>query len=183
MYRLAYRNLGGTETMVVNHAVQIAGSSHGNPNRNAYAGVRWYEIRGMAGGSGTPTLRQQATYAPDTTFRWMGSIAMDKQGNMALGFSASSSAIKPAIRYATRAAGLAALLWLGLQPAPPGVVAAAPSGAPPSDAPAAPVPTAAEQHIAAHDALARTADLKREFDRLMANGDAASLAGAARAWQ
>ena len=41
MYRLAYRNLGGTETMVVNHAVQIAGSSRGNPNRNAYAGVRW----------------------------------------------------------------------------------------------------------------------------------------------
>jgi hypothetical protein len=105
MYRLAYRNLGGTETMVVNHAVQISGSSRGNPNKNAYAGVRWYEIRGMAGGSGTPTLRQQATYAPDTTFRWMGSIAMDKQGNMALGFSASSSAIKPAIRYATRAAG------------------------------------------------------------------------------
>jgi hypothetical protein len=98
MWRLAYRNLGGVETMVVNHAVQIGS------RKSAYSGVRWYEIRGMAGGHGAPSLFQQATYAPDTTFRWMGSIAMDKQGNMALGYSASSSAIKPALRYATRAA-------------------------------------------------------------------------------
>ena len=47
---------------------------------------------------------QESTYQPDTTWRWMGSIASDNQGNMALGFSASSSSINPQIRYAGRLA-------------------------------------------------------------------------------
>jgi hypothetical protein len=100
MYRLAYRNLNGVETMVVNHSVQYG------TRKNAYGGVRWYELRGMNAGAATPALYQQATYVPqDGSFRWMGSVAMDKQGNMALGFSMSSSSMKPAIRYVTRAAG------------------------------------------------------------------------------
>lgn len=95
MYRLAYRNIGGLERMVVNHSVD-AGT-----RKSPRIGVRWYEIRGMAA---TPTLFQQGTFAPDTTARWMGSVAMDKQGNMALGYSASSSNVKPGLRYATRLA-------------------------------------------------------------------------------
>jgi len=92
MFRLAYRNLGGTETMVVNHAVK---GSSGN------AAVRWYEIRGMGG---TPMVYQQGSFSPDSNFRWMGSAAMDKQGNMALGYSVSSSSVKPRLAYATRLA-------------------------------------------------------------------------------
>src|SRR5204862_5398840 len=45
---------------------------------------------------------QQSTYQPDTTWRWMGSVAMDQAGNLALGFSASSAAINPQIRYTGR---------------------------------------------------------------------------------
>jgi hypothetical protein len=92
MFRLAYRNVGGHESLVVNHAV-TAGSA---------VGVRWYELR-LSGGN--PTVYQQSTYAPDSTYRWMGSISMDKVGNMALGYSASSSALSPQIRFTGRLAG------------------------------------------------------------------------------
>jgi len=63
--------------------------------------VRWYELRSPGG---TPTVFQQSTFAPDSTFRWMGSIAMDKQGNIALGYSVSSATIHPGIRYTGRLA-------------------------------------------------------------------------------
>jgi hypothetical protein len=92
MYRLAYRNFGDHESLVVNHSV-TAGSS---------VGVRWYELRSP---NTTPTVFQQGTYAPDSSFRWMGSIAMDKAGNMALGYSVSSSAMFPAIRHTGRVPG------------------------------------------------------------------------------
>jgi hypothetical protein len=92
MYRLAYRNFGDHESLVVNHSV-TAGSS---------VGVRWYEVRSP---NATPTVFQQGTYAPDSNFRWMGSIAMDKAGNIAVGYSVSSGSIKPAIRYTGRAPG------------------------------------------------------------------------------
>jgi hypothetical protein len=91
MFPLAYRNFGDHESLVVNHAV-TAGSA---------VGVRWYELR-LSGGN--PTVYQQSTYAPDTTYRWMGSIAMDKVGNAALGYSASSSTIHPQIRFTGRLA-------------------------------------------------------------------------------
>lgn len=96
MFRFAYRNFGTHESLVVNHAVKL-----GTTKRSQYTGTRWYELRNPAG---VPTVYQQSTYAPDTTSRWMGSIAMDKQGNIALAYSASSTAIKPALRYATRLA-------------------------------------------------------------------------------
>src|SRR5262249_32944700 len=60
MYRLAYRNFGDHESLVVNHSV-TAGSS---------VGVRWYEIRSP---NGTPFVYQSGTYAPDSNYRWMGS--------------------------------------------------------------------------------------------------------------
>jgi uncharacterized protein (TIGR03382 family) len=86
MVRAAYRNFGTYESLVVNHTV-AAGTS---------TGVRWYEIRGL---SSTPTLAQQGTYAPDSSFRWMGSIAQDRMGNMALGFSLSSASLKPGLAW------------------------------------------------------------------------------------
>jgi hypothetical protein len=64
--------------------------------------VRWYEVRNPVTAN---AVYQQGTYNPDSTSRWMGSIAQDKQGNMALGYSVSSTAIHPGIRFATRGAG------------------------------------------------------------------------------
>ena len=90
MYRLAYRNFGDHEALVVNHSV-TAGTS---------VGVRWYEIRSPGT---TPTVFQQGTFAPDANFRWMGSAAMDHVGNLAVGYSVSSTAINPGIRFTGRA--------------------------------------------------------------------------------
>src|SRR5205823_5820532 len=66
-------------------------------------GERWYEFR--LNGSGNPTVFQQGTYAPDSTYRWLGSLAMDKAGNIALGYTASSSSLNPQIRFTGRLAG------------------------------------------------------------------------------
>jgi len=94
MYRLQYRNFGSYDTLVVNHTVDV-GSDRG--------GVRWYEIRNP---HTAPTIRQEGTYAPaDTLSRWMGSAAMDKDGNIAIGYSVSSSQTYPSIRFTGRLAG------------------------------------------------------------------------------
>lgn len=89
MYRFAYRNFGDHESLVVNHSV-TAGTS---------VGVRWYEIRTP---NTTPTIYQQGTFAPDSQYRWMGSIAMDGSGDIAVGYSKSSSSIHPTISYTGR---------------------------------------------------------------------------------
>jgi uncharacterized repeat protein (TIGR01451 family) len=92
MWRLAYRNFGGHEAMVSNFTVKV-----GSPDR---AGIRWFELRktGAAGWS----IYQQGTHAPDNDQRWMGSIAMDRSGNIALGYSVTGTSVFPSIRYATR---------------------------------------------------------------------------------
>jgi len=90
MHRLAYRNFGDHESLVGNFTV----------NSGGVAGIRWFELRDVT--AGPVTVFQESTYQPDTTWRWMGSAAMDFQGNLAIGFSASSSTINPQIRYAGR---------------------------------------------------------------------------------
>jgi hypothetical protein len=86
---LQYRNINGVQSLWVSRTV-VAGSS---------TGVRWMEVRNM---SATPSVYQQGTYAPDSNYRWMPSLAVDKAGNMAIGYSVSSSSMYPAIRYAGR---------------------------------------------------------------------------------
>ncbi len=92
MYRLAYRNFGSYQALLANHTVAIGTGS-------AQTGLRWYELENTGAGFG---LYQQGTYAPDSSYRWMGSIAMDKAGDIALGYSVSSSAMSPSIRYTGR---------------------------------------------------------------------------------
>ncbi len=91
MHRLTYRNFGDHEMLLLNHTVD-AGSGR--------AGIRWYEVRDPGS---APTIYQQGTYAPnDSTSRWMGSLAMDHTGNLALGYSVASLSLYPSIRYAGR---------------------------------------------------------------------------------
>ena len=76
MARVVYRNLGGRESIVAVHSVNTEAAG---------GGVRWYEFavnkdRGL-------TVRQQSTYAPDSFYRWMASPAMDRQGNIVIGYS------------------------------------------------------------------------------------------------
>ena len=90
MFRLAYRNFGDHESLVVNHTIK----------GGALAGVRWYEIRSPGS---SPSVFQQGTVVdPDTDF-WLGSIAMDNAGNIALGFSASSHQLDPSVFLVGRA--------------------------------------------------------------------------------
>src|SRR6184192_4166947 len=94
-WRLAYRNFGTYEALVTNQSVEAL---------PGIAGVRWYEIRRTGG---TYSVFQQSTYAPnDGVHRWMGSIAQDKNGNMALGYSVVNGVnVYPGIRYTGRLAG------------------------------------------------------------------------------
>jgi hypothetical protein len=94
-WRLAYRNFGTYESLVTNQSVEAS---------LGIAGARWYEIR--RNGSGAYSIHQQGTYSPDSVHRWMGSIAQDKKGNMALGYSVVDGVdVKPGIRYTGRLAG------------------------------------------------------------------------------
>jgi hypothetical protein len=92
LFRLAYRNFGGFEVLVTNHTVDAGGDR---------AAVFWHELR-LSGGSWS--VFQEGIYGPDTTHRWMGAIAMDKHGGIALGYSVSSGSVFPGIRYAGRLA-------------------------------------------------------------------------------
>jgi len=83
MYRVAYRNFGDHDSIVLNHTVNATGHQ---------AGVRWYELRNP---TTSPTLYQQGTYigaTPDLLYRWMGSVAQDNSGNMLAGYTKSGPA-------------------------------------------------------------------------------------------
>ena len=100
-WRLAYRNFGTYESLVTNQSVEAA---------PGVAGARWYEIRRTGSrppGPITYSIHQQGTYAPgDGVHRWMGSIAQDKKGNMALGYSVVNGVdVFPGSRYTGRLAG------------------------------------------------------------------------------
>lgn len=89
MPRLAYRNFGSYESFLVTQTVQTG------TNGNQQTGIRWYELRG----SGTPAVYQSGTLSPGgTTFRFMPSIAQDKQANAATGFSTSGAGSHPSVR-------------------------------------------------------------------------------------
>lgn len=94
MYRLGYRNRAGVESLIVSQSADPDGAGA------QASAVRWWEIRNL--NANPPTLFQNATFNPDTTNRWMSSIAMDKNGNMALGYSVSSSTVSPGIRVTGR---------------------------------------------------------------------------------
>jgi hypothetical protein len=83
--RLVYRKLADHEALVATH--------------NVRQGLRWYELRPAAGAL---SVYQQGTFAPDADTRWMGSIGMDRAGNIALAYSVSGKTTPPGIRYTGR---------------------------------------------------------------------------------
>lgn len=100
MNRLAYRKFPSYETMVVNHSV-LAQPEGGGPFDRS--GIRWYEFRKT---DQNWELYQEGTYAPDDGInRWMGSIAMNAKGDIAIGYSVvNGEDIFPSIRYSGRRA-------------------------------------------------------------------------------
>ncbi|HEV2721585.1 MAG TPA: IPT/TIG domain-containing protein [Thermoanaerobaculia bacterium] len=94
MYRLAYRNFGGTptqESIVANITVPGSASTPG------HGAIKWFEFRNAGSSTTTPTVYQSGVFDPDNDYRWMGSIAMDKDHDIALGYSRSSTVTKPSI--------------------------------------------------------------------------------------
>ena len=98
MYRLSYRNYGSSsspnESMVVTHSVQNSSSSN-------QTGVRWYQLTkpNSPQNSGWG-VAQQGTFGPsDGNYRWMGSIAQDKVGDLGIGYSVSSPTMWPGIAF------------------------------------------------------------------------------------
>lgn len=102
MNRLSYRNFGTYEVMLGNFVTDTNGLDH--------AGVRWFELRRT--GTGPWSLYQEGTQAPDQDNRWLGAIAMDGAGNIALGYNVSSTGTFPGMRYSGRRANAV----LGLMP-------------------------------------------------------------------
>lgn len=89
MYRFAIRHFADHDRAVFSHAVD-----NGGP-----VAIRWYELYDPAG---SVTLNQQGTFAPDSTYRWMSSLAEDQSADIALGYSASSASVYPAVRFTGR---------------------------------------------------------------------------------
>ena len=97
MFRLSYRNFGDHQVILLNHTV----AADGNPNHD-HAGIRWYELRRTK--KAPWSIYQQGTYVPDARDRWLGSIAMDRHGDIALGFDVSGAGAGQyaSIHYASR---------------------------------------------------------------------------------
>jgi hypothetical protein len=91
MQRLVYRNINGRESIVGLHSIDTKAGG---------GGIRWYEIR--LDFQRKPTLFQQGTYAPDRFYRWMGSIGMDRDGNIGIGYSFGGVPHFPGQRFAAR---------------------------------------------------------------------------------
>ena len=90
MFAFPYRNSGGVQRLAGTFTIG------GSPGQ-AGAAPRWFELRNTGTGW---TLFQEGTINPgDGKDRWMGSIAMDKVGNLAIGYSVSNSTMFPDIRY------------------------------------------------------------------------------------
>ena len=93
MARLVYRRVAGHESIVAAHSVNTKAGG---------GGVRWYEFRLDA--HRAPVLYQQGTYAPDSAYRWMASAAMDKYGNIGVGYSYGGPGEFAGQRFAARLA-------------------------------------------------------------------------------
>ncbi len=93
MNKPQYRNFGTHQSIVCCHSVKVGANNH--------AGIRWYELRNS--GSGW-SIRQQGTYAPDTHSRWLGSISMNANEEIALGYSITSPTLYPGIRVCGQSA-------------------------------------------------------------------------------
>jgi hypothetical protein len=96
MMQNQYTNIGGRESLWLTHTV-------GNGATSNIAQVRWYELPASGGSIGA--VRQQSTWAPDALNRFMPSLAVDKKGDMAIGYSVSDASMYPAIRYSGRLGG------------------------------------------------------------------------------
>src|SRR5437762_355045 len=98
MVQNQYTNISGAESLWVAHTVRRA-------NTTGFAAPRWYQLN-VTGGPVAATIPQAATWDPDganVTYRFMPSVAVDRTGNMAMGYSTSNAVtVFPSMNYAGR---------------------------------------------------------------------------------
>ena len=92
MSRVIYRRIGNQQSIIAVHSVKTSKSG----------GVRWYEFR--LDNQQNISLFQQGTYAPDSLYRWLPSPAMDKYGNIGIGYSIAGEELFPGQRFTGRLA-------------------------------------------------------------------------------
>lgn len=97
-YRAQYMRWTGYNTVMLCHVVDVNNATNIASKR---AGIRWYELR-QYGDDAEWQIYQQGTYAPGNVHRWLGSIAMDKYGDIAMAYSMSSSTMYPSIGFTGR---------------------------------------------------------------------------------
>src|SRR5262245_16995468 len=93
MARLVYRKIASGETVGAVHPI--------NPSAGG-GGVRWYEFR--INKDRSVRLHQQGTFAPDGAYRWMAGPAIDRFGNIGIGYSFGGSPNFAGQRFAGRRA-------------------------------------------------------------------------------
>jgi len=96
LHRLAYRNFLSYDTLFTNQSIESAAG---------LAGIRWWELRSPLNVAAAAVFQQGTVPGTAAIFRWMGSVAQDKNGNAALGYSVSGPNLFPGIRYVGRLAG------------------------------------------------------------------------------
>lgn len=96
MNRLQYRNFGTHEVLVGAFVVDVDDTDHG--------GVRWFELRKT--GANPWAMHQEGTVSLDSDHRWVSGISMDGNGNIALAYNVTGTALGtfPGIRYIGRLA-------------------------------------------------------------------------------
>ena len=93
MGRVIYRRIGKQQSYVVVHSVKTAAGG---------SGIRWYEFR--EGRHHRLALYQQGTFAPDADWRWLPGAAVDRYGNIGIGYSFGGASIFPSQRFTGRLA-------------------------------------------------------------------------------
>jgi hypothetical protein len=94
MYRLPYRNFGGSP---LQESLVVSAPTAGSASSPGHGAIKWIEFRNAGNSTATPTVFQSGTFDPDTSYRWLPSAAMDKDHNIAIGYSKSSTSVKPGI--------------------------------------------------------------------------------------
>lgn len=93
-YRAPWRKWVGYNSVVLNFSIKLSATQHS---------IRWCELR-QNQGTGVWSLMQEGTYSPDSHNRWLGSVAMDDNGSIALCYAKSSTSVSPSLCYTGRLA-------------------------------------------------------------------------------
>ncbi|HWY51285.1 MAG TPA: dockerin type I repeat-containing protein [Chthoniobacterales bacterium] len=106
MYPLYYQNLNGVESLWADQTVNTGSNATAFTNPT---GIRWYQFI-VTGGVLPAGAAQTQTFTNgnDGQWRFMPSLALDYQGDLAINYTAGNGSTNTGIRYAGRLAGDAA---------------------------------------------------------------------------